>query len=250
MINQINFGMTTIYPPFQSGVNPLNDGFIVNINKPKGWSSFDVVRKVRSVTNIKKIGHAGTLDPFATGVLLICIGKATKQVSELQTLPKTYEAILKLGTGTDTLDLTGKTIKKEKIPNFDETDLARIFKELTGSIKQRIPDFSASKVGGRRSYSLARKGKKLPERYKQVDIYSIEFISRTPSEIHFSVECSTGTFVRTLGLDIAKKLGTTGHLISLIRKSIGNYTLKEALTPEQFSGVWNTITKDENIQKN
>jgi tRNA pseudouridine55 synthase len=181
---------------------------------------------------------------------LICLGKATKQVSELQTLSKTYEAILKLGTGTDTLDLTGKIIKKEKIPYYDEADLIRIFKEFTGSIKQRIPDYSASKVGGRRSYSLARKGKKLPERYKQVDIYRIEFISRTPSEIHFSVDCSTGTFVRTLGLDIATKLGTTGHLISLIRKSIGTYTLEDALTTEQFSGVWNNITQDENIQRN
>jgi len=209
-----------------------------------------VVKKARSVTGIKKIGHAGTLDPFATGVLLICIGKATKQVSELQTLSKTYEAILKLGTGTDTLDLTGKIIKKEKIPNFKEEDLLRILKEFTGSIKQRIPDYSAAKVGGRRSYSLARKGKKLPERHKQVDIYRIELVSITSSEIHFSLDCSTGTFVRTLGLDIATKLGTTGHLISLIRKSIGNYTLEDALTPEQFSGIWNTTTQDENIQKN
>jgi tRNA pseudouridine55 synthase len=239
--------MITNNLPSLTGLQKINEGFIVNINKPEGWSSFDVVKKVKSVTRIKKVGHAGTLDPFATGVLLICIGRATKQVSDLQALPKTYEAILRLGIGTDTLDLTGKIIKEEKIPKFDDLELIEIFTQFTGSIRQRIPDYSASKIGGRRSYSLARKGKQIPERYKLVDIYQLELLSRTPDEIRFTVNCGTGTFIRTLGLDIAAKLGCTGHLRLLIRKSIGNYTLDNSLTPAEFSGVWENIPKNEDI---
>jgi len=154
-------------------IHKIDDGYIVNMNKPVDWTSFDVVKKIRGICQIKKVGHAGTLDPFATGVLLICVGKATKKVAELMEMGKEYEGILSLGRTTDTLDPTGKIIAEKPVPVLEEKQIEAVFKQLTGSIQQKIPDFSAAKIAGKRSYSLARKGIELPDRYKTVKIYGI-----------------------------------------------------------------------------
>jgi tRNA pseudouridine55 synthase len=221
-------------------IQKLNEGYIVNINKPAGWTSFDVVRKVRNITRIKRVGHAGTLDPFATGVLLICIGRATKKVQELMDLPKEYEGILELGQTTDTLDPTGTFIDQKPIPVLEEEQIDTVFEQFLGTIKQKIPAYSAAKIGGRRSYALARKGITLPERYKIVKIYSLKLLNFSMNRIHFRVECSRGTYIRSLGYDIANKLGTTGYLTELIRKGIGNYRLEQSLSLSEFEQQWKT----------
>jgi tRNA pseudouridine55 synthase len=233
-----------------NAIEKITDGYIANINKPEDWTSFDVVKKIRSITRIKKTGHAGTLDPFATGVLLVCLGKATKLVTELQALPKTYEAILRLGEETDTLDRTGTVIRKAEVPELTMAKIEQAFAEFKGIIQQRIPDYSASKVGGKRSYKLARQGKEIPARFKSVEIFNLTPLDISEREIRFAVQCGSGTFVRTLGVDIAAKLGTIGHLTELIRTSIGRYRIENAVSLEDFSTIWTNYTGNENISTN
>lgn len=225
----------------QSGIfmiKAVDGGYIVSINKPEGWSSFDVVKKIRRITGIKKVGHAGTLDPFATGLLLICMKKATKKSADLMELPKEYEAEIKLGKTTDTLDNTGKLTAEIPVPSLDEARIRQTLLEFTGPIRQKIPAYSAAKIGGRRSYDLARKGKKIPERYKSINIYEIELLGYQANLLKIRVLCSRGTYIRTLGFDIAQKLGTTGYLTKLCRTRIGDYHIYEALSPEQFEKMW------------
>jgi len=219
-------------------IQKLDNGYIANINKPVDWTSFDVVKKIRKITRIKRVGHAGTLDPFATGVLLICMGKATKNVPALMNLPKEYEAIVKLGQTTDTLDLTGKIIEEKPVPRFEEQQINEIFKQFTGTIRQKIPAYSAAKIGGRRSYALARKGEVIPDRFKTITIYRFELLDLQASEIHFVVECGQGTYIRTLGHDIAVKLGTTGHLTHLIRRRVGDFRIEQSLSLSLFEEQW------------
>lgn len=216
-------------------------GYIVSINKPEGWSSFDVVKKIRRITGIKKVGHAGTLDPFATGILLICMDKATKKSAELMELPKEYEAEIQLGKTTDTLDKTGEMTPEIPVPSLNEIHIRKILSEFTGSIRQKIPAYSASKIGGRRSYQLARKGKKIPERYKSVNIYKIELLDYQANLLRIRVLCSRGTYIRTLGFDIAQKLGTTGYLTRLCRTRIGGYQINDALSPGEFEKRWQNL---------
>jgi len=213
-------------------------GYIVNINKPEGWSSFDVVRKIRRITGIKKVGHAGTLDPFATGVLLICLDKATKKSSALMALPKEYEAEIKLGQTTDTLDRTGQITEDVPVPLFTEQQIHKALSQFTGSIRQKIPAYSAAKIGGRRSYHLARQGKKIPDRYKTVNVYEIELRAFRPDMLRLRILCSRGTYIRSLGLDIAQKLGTTGYLTSLCRTRIGDFQINDSVSPEEFQKRW------------
>ncbi len=219
-------------------IHPVNGGWIVNINKPAGWTSFDVVKKVRNITRIRKVGHAGTLDPFATGVLLICLNRATKLTETLMTLPKEYLATLHLGKRTDTLDPTGKVVQQQPVPDLTCPSVEEVLSRFIGKIRQRIPEYSASKIGGVRRYKLARQGKEVPEEYKTVEIYQLELVELAPPEMTIRVLCSRGTYVRVLGDDIARALGTVGHLRELVRTSIGDYSLKESFTIAEFEKVW------------
>jgi tRNA pseudouridine55 synthase len=232
------------YSVRQSGIfmiQSTDGGYIVSINKPEGWSSFDVVKKIRRITGIKKVGHAGTLDPFATGVLLICMEKATKKSADLMELPKEYEAEIQLGKTTDTLDKTGKITVQTTIPSLNEAQIQKALAEFKGPIRQKIPAYSASKIGGRRSYHLARKGKNIPERYKSVYIYELELLNYQTNMLKIRVLCSRGTYIRMLGLDIAQKLGTTGFLTQLCRIRIGDYQIYDALSPEEFEKMWQNL---------
>lgn len=231
-------------------INRIDDGYIINIDKPENWTSFDVVRRVRNYTGIRKVGHAGTLDPFATGVLILCLNKATKLVNKLMELPKEYKTILRLGESTDTLDPTGTIIKKHSIPQLTKEKVIRSLESFLGEIKQQIPKFSASKISGKRAYKLARQGKSIPIRSKIVHIYEIELLNFTPASIEFRVVCGKGTYVRMLGYDIAEKLGTIGYLTQLRRTRIGDYSENTALTIPQFEGLWKTEVGNEDNSKN
>ncbi len=209
-------------------------GKILSINKPAGWTSFDVVNKIRRVTGIRKVGHAGTLDPFATGVLLVCLGPATKKVSKLMNLPKEYVADIVLGTETDTLDVTGKVITKGEPPAFSEQEILSVIPEFTGTIEQEIPSFSAAKHQGRRLYKLARSGKEVPRLFKTVEIMEIELLSVEPGRFTIRVVCGKGTYIRALAKDMAKRLNTVGYVQRLVRTRVGDYRIEDSLTPEEF----------------
>jgi len=231
-------------------IEKINNGYIININKPEDWTSFDVVRKIRGITGFKKVGHAGTLDPFATGVLIICLGKATKNVHNLMELPKEYETTLELGKATDTLDRTGQVVEIKSVPHLDAGKIKSALPKFTGLIKQRIPAYSAAKIKGHRSYKLARKGLDIPERYKYVTIHELTFLDFTENRLKFSVICSRGTYIRTLGEDIARDLGTCGHLIELRRTAIGNYRIEKAVNMDNFKQYWSNFIEHENFSQN
>lgn len=228
-------------------IEKIENGYIVSINKPSEWTSFDVVRKIRNLTGIKKVGHAGTLDPFASGVLIICLGRATKQIHRFVQMPKEYVAELELGTSTDTLDVTGKITGTQPVASLSEETVKEALGSFIGEIEQRIPDYSAAKVKGQRLYKLARQGKEIPVRYKRVRIYQAELLRYHEPIVEFRVQCSRGTYVRVLGADLAKNLGTVGYLRNLTRTGIGDYTLEESMTISDFEKEWTQKFADENI---
>ncbi|MFZ0390328.1 MAG: tRNA pseudouridine(55) synthase TruB [Calditrichia bacterium] len=219
------------------------------MNKPAGWSSFDAVKKIRNLSGMKKVGHAGTLDPFASGVLLICLGKATKFSNRLMKYEKEYVAELKLGAATDTLDITGNVVEEAPVPKFDEQQLQDILQDLSGTIRQRIPDFSAAQVNGQRMYKLARQGKPVPKRFKTITIHEMELLEATEEIIKFRTVCGKGTYIRALGADIARKLGTVGFLQTLARTRIGSFSLAEALEIEEFKPNWNQLNTNDDIPR-
>ena len=208
---------------------------IININKPAGWTSFDVVKKVRSIIKEKKVGHAGTLDPFAEGVLVLGTGPDTKKLTDITTSNKTYLAELTLGKATDTQDRDGKISLVEIVPKLTKETIATVLTGFDGSQEQIPPMYSAKHVNGQRLYKLARKNKTVERKPVRISIEQISLLDYTKPVITFNVTCSKGTYVRVLGADIAAKLGTVGHLTALIRTSVGSYHIADATTIEKLS---------------
>lgn len=211
----------------------LNEAVFI-LDKPAGPTSFDMVRQIKKVYPKEKVGHAGTLDPFATGVLIILLGRATKFSDKLLNSDKTYRATLRLGVETDALDLTGKLVKEADIPSLSASDVEICLKSLEGTWEQTPPMFSAKKVQGVRLYELARKEITIPREKKPVQLYSLKLVEFTPPDITFEVHCSKGTYIRSLGKEIAEKLGTVGHLTALRRLSCGPFLVEKSLTLEQI----------------
>lgn len=217
------------------------DGIIV-INKPKGCTSHDIVYKVKKIFN-EKVGHTGTLDPNATGVLPLLIGKGTLLSKYLINHDKTYEVILKLGQKTDTADSEGKIIEEKKITNIalDKKNVTDALKIFIGKQEQIPPMYSAIKVKGKKLYEYARKGENIEIAPRQIEIYSISLIdiNKKEAEINFEVNCSKGTYIRSLCEDIAEKLGTVGYMKELKRTQVGEFTLQNAVTIEQLEQQFN-----------
>lgn len=214
------------------------DGIIL-IDKPAGISSFGVVAKVRKAISISigkkvKVGHAGTLDPFATGLLILMVGKATKQAGDFLKLGKSYEATILLGSESTTADPEGVITKvNDKVPTIDAVN--RALSELTGGIKQIPPIFSAIKIGGRRAYDLARKGQDVELKPRNVIIHGYKDVIYEYPNLKFSVEVGSGTYIRSLAVDIGKLLGTGAYLKDLRRTSIKNYNVSESHTLDSIS---------------
>lgn len=219
---------------------------IINLNKPIGWTSFDVCKKVKSITKEKKVGHGGTLDPFASGVLVVGTGKDTKKLKDVSDEKKTYDATLLLGETTDTLDLEGKVIKRRKVPILSEKTIKDALILFLGDYCQTPPMYSAKKVAGRKLYEYARKNIKVEREPVMLKIFSISLNNFDEKNISFSVECSKGTYVRVLAKDIAERLGTIGYLISLTRTKVGNYTLIKSQSIESFESTWKSFTQKKN----
>lgn len=203
---------------------------IIVINKPKGLTSADVVARVKKMLRVKKLGHAGTLDPFATGVLVLCVNQATKLAAFLLKGDKKYEAVLELGIETDTQDPTGTVISRSDDTNCSESEIHAAFERFKGIIEQEPPVYSALKHEGIPLYKLARKGKPIRKPPRKIKISKLDIVGISLPEISFSVECSAGTYIRTLASDIGKILGCGGYLKELERSGSSGFSIGEALT--------------------
>ena len=210
-------------------------GFLL-INKPAGITSHDVVDRLRRVTSEKRIGHSGTLDPFATGLLIVGVGRdATKRLGELQKLGKTYRATLMLGATSDTGDKTGTIIARHPGPDQDpigfwpsQNDVTAVLKKFVGDLQQIPPMYSAKKIAGKKLYELAREGKTVERKPISITISNIELLAYKWPKLEIEVDCSSGTYIRTLGEDIGATLGCGAYVDVLERLSIGGYRLQDA----------------------
>lgn len=205
----------------------MNSG-ILNIYKEKGYTSFDVVAKLRGILKIKKIGHTGTLDPAAEGVLPVCIGKATKVCDLLADRDKEYEAVMRLGVTTDTQDMTG-TVLSRKRPEADEQEIMRAVASFVGEISQIPPMYSALKVNGKKLCDLARQGVEVHREPRKVTVYGIEITKIELPLVFMKVQCSKGTYIRTLCHDIGNLLGCGGAMEALVRTRVADFLLEDSL---------------------
>ncbi|MBV7274909.1 tRNA pseudouridine(55) synthase TruB [Clostridium sp. PL3] len=207
---------------------------ILNINKPTGMTSFDVVRKVKNIAKTKKVGHTGTLDPEASGVLPICIGRATKLVDYIMNDYKIYKAELKLGVITDTYDREGKILKTSQI-NVSKEQVESIINSFIGEIEQVPPMFSALKVNGQRLYSLARQGIEVERKARKINIYDIDILDINIPNIIFEVKCSKGTYIRSLCYDIGERLECGGTMWNLQRIKTGAFNILNSVELETLN---------------
>lgn len=211
---------------------------VLPVYKPAGMTSHDVVAKVRKIIGLKRIGHTGTLDPAVTGVLPLCLGRATRIVEYLQDLPKEYEAELIIGLSTDTQDLSGAIIEKAERVVLTSEQIIQAVNSFLGEIEQIPPMYSAVKVDGKRLYQLAREGIEVKRQPRKVQIYKIEMLKINLADVYprikFTVLCSKGTYIRTLCVDIGRSLGYPSVMAELIRTQSGNMTLDQCLTLQEI----------------
>ncbi len=215
------------------------EGRLLLINKPLKWTSFDVVNKLRYKLKIKKIGHAGTLDPLATGLLIICTGKMTKQIDTYQAQEKEYIGKFVIGQTTPSHDLETACSEKKDISSITQEQLRLTAKKFLGFIQQIPPIHSAIKLDGKRAYDLARSGKEVALKPREVNILEFDITSIDHSAVSFRIVCSKGTYIRSIARDYGIELGVGAYLSELCRTRIGNYHLKEAVTVDQVSEVIN-----------
>ena len=219
------------------------DGEILLINKPLKWTSFDVVGKIRVMLKYRlgikkiKVGHAGTLDPLATGLMIICTGKFTKRIEEFQNQDKVYTGTFCLGATTPSYDLESKIENKQDISGLKTDDIIEKSKLFTGELKQRPPIFSAVKIDGKRAYEMAREGQEFEIEAKTIHIRRFEITRIELPHVDFEVECSKGTYIRSLARDFGEALGCGAHLASLCRTKIGEYSLSDAISTEQLEAL-------------
>ena len=207
---------------------------IINVYKEKGYTSHDVVAILRKIAGQKKIGHTGTLDPDATGVLPVCLGRATKVCDLLTDHDKTYETVLLLGKTTDTQDISGEILKEHPTDHLNEVEVAKVIENFKGTYDQIPPMYSALKVNGKKLYELAREGKTVERKSRKVIIYQIHIKKIQLPRVRMEVTCSKGTYIRTLCHDIGNWLGTGGCMEELTRTKVGRFELKDSLKLEEL----------------
>ena len=212
---------------------PPDEGRVLLINKPLDWTSFDVVNKLRYRLKIKKIGHAGTLDPLATGLLIICVGKMTKRIEEFMGLEKEYTGTLVIGQTTPSHDLETEVSEKADISGVTESQILSATTALTGRIQQLPPLHSAIRVGGKRAYSFARKGQEVELQPREVEVREFEITSINLPEVEFRIVCSKGTYIRSLVRDFGNSLGVGAYMSKLCRTRIGPFLLRDAMSIDE-----------------
>ena len=216
---------------------------ILNIYKPSTWTSFDVVRKIKIITKEKKVGHGGTLDPFAEGVLMIGTNIDTKKLYNISRCTKTYTATIKLGIHTDSFDCDGKILQTNEVPILNELNIKSVLHSFIGSYKHLPPMYSAKKKNGVRLYNYARNNIIVERDPIKTQIEEINFISYYKDKIKFSVKCSSGTYIRSLAVDISKKLKTIGYLVELIRTDVGEFSINDSLSLNKIEETWKFTKK-------
>lgn len=222
----------------------FTNGEVILIDKDLHASSFNVVYKLRKITGIKKIGHAGTLDPLATGLLIICTGKKTKEISHFQDLKKVYSGKIILGKRTASMDAETDVIEEHDTSDITLEKIISVKEAFVGKIEQTPPMYSAVKHKGKSLYKYARKGVEIERNSRSVEIYDFEISNYVDPEIHFRISCSKGTYIRAIANDLGDKLGCGGYLKELRREAIGQYNVDVAFTIKEFEKEFNSITVD------
>ncbi len=222
-------------------------GAVLLIDKPVNWSSFDVVKKIRNLLcnklDVKKIkvGHAGTLDPLATGLMIICTGKSTKEIESYQGMPKEYETTFRVGQTTPSFDLETEIDHEYPTAHITKELILETIQNFIGVIEQIPPLFSAKKIDGKRAYEYARKGEERKMTPVQITIYNIELLDFSEKELKLRVHCSKGTYIRSLARDLGKALDSGAYMAKLRRTAIGDYSVNEALDPKKFEEILNNM---------
>ncbi len=215
---------------------PGIDGILL-IDKPAGWTSHDVVAKARRLCGQRRIGHTGTLDPMATGLLVLCLGNATRLVEYMTAHDKRYEGLIALGTATDTDDADGTVIATAAVPEMTAAGLRTLEQQFSGDLEQRPPAYSAIQQGGERAYDAARKGTPLELPSRDVVVHHLELEERSAGVLGIRLRCGPGTYVRSIARDIGAALGCGAHLADLRRTSVGGFTIADALTLDELAAV-------------
>lgn len=215
----------------------IGQGEIILVNKPAGWTSYRVVDKIKKWFRIKKAGHSGTLDPFATGLLIVATGKKTKELSKITELDKEYEGVMELGAITESHDPETEIIERRNLDGITKEKIIETAKHFIGEIEQIPPMYSAIKYKGKPLYEFARKGINIERKPRKVKIYDFQILEVNLPEVRFRVKCSKGTYVRTLVYDFGEKLGCGAYLKSLVRTKIGEYKLEDALTVDELKKI-------------
>lgn len=210
------------------------DGVLL-IDKDKDWTSFDVVAKVRNLLNVKKVGHTGTLDPKATGLLILCIGKATKLVQSLTAVNKEYICDIRFGASSTTDDIEGEITENPNAHELSITEIESALEFFNGSFEQIPPQFSAKKINGKRAYKLAREGKKVELKSSLVTVYNIELLDYKWPNLKIKLNCSKGFYVRSLARDLGDKLQVSGFLSDLRRTKVGNFSIESSVKIEDIN---------------
>jgi len=212
----------------------FSEGEIILIDKPSGPTSFQVVSKIRNITGVKKVGHSGTLDPKASGLMIICTGKKTKEMDRFINLNKTYSGIIRLGLSSPSMDMETECTELPIPLDIDETVIFEVRDSFLGEIEQIPPMYSAVKINGKKLYNLARKGKSIVREPRKIFIEKFEIDKVDLPDIHFTITCSKGTFIRVIADDFGKKLNSGGILAELRRTEIGEFRVDEAIRIDQF----------------
>jgi tRNA pseudouridine55 synthase len=216
-------------------------GQVILIDKPVDWTSFNVVSRVRRLTKVKKVGHAGTLDPLATGLLIVCTGKKTKEISEYQAQRKKYTGIITLGKSSPSMDLATEVIENDLPDDLNEEKILSARNKFLGNIEQIPPMFSALKHKGKALYKLARAGKEVERAPRQLEIFSFDITKIELPDIHFEIACSKGTYIRVIADDFGKELGCGGILSLLRRTEIGEYKVDDAFDIDELTTKFNEV---------
>jgi len=213
-------------------------GLVVLINKPADWTSFDVVKKIRNIVRGKKTGHSGTLDPFAEGLMLIGIGRGTKQLADLSALSKSYRAVVQFGVETDSYDCTGNITAENDPGGLDQQAIENALQSMRGEIEQVPPMFSAKKQNGVRLYKLARKNIEIERKAVKVTIHDVKIINWQPPDLELLLDVSKGTYIRSYAHDLGQKLGPGASLKELERLTIDKYKLEDSFAIREFEAFW------------
>jgi tRNA pseudouridine55 synthase len=215
----------------------IRRGDIILVNKPAGWTSYKVVDKIKRWFKVKKVGHGGTLDPFAEGLLIIATQNKTKELSKILELDKEYEGVMELGAITPSYDVETEIIERRSFDSITEEKIKETARYFIGEIEQVPPMYSAVKYKGKPLYELARKGLNVERKPRKVKIYDFQILDVNLPEVKFRVRCSKGTYIRSLVYDFGEKLGCGAYLKSLVRTRIGNYKIEDALTIEEIKKI-------------